>query len=193
MELIIIAVVLLLPVLYAIATYNTLVALRNHISEAWSNVDTELKRRYELVPNLVATVKGYARHEQETLERVVELRNRCMADSGSVSHQEGTEKQLVGAVQKLLALAEGYPDLKADRHFLELQKELVNTEDRIQAARRFYNGNVRDYRNKCEAFPSNLIAGMFSFKPHDFFNVDPAVRTAPNLREALNNESISNE
>ncbi|VGO21334.1 LemA family protein [Pontiella sulfatireligans] len=181
MELIIVAVVLLMPVVYAIATYNTLVALRNHISEAWSNVDTELKRRYELIPNLVSTVKGYAAHERETLERVVELRNQCAADHGSVSHQEGTEKQLVGAVQKLFALAEGYPKLKADQNFLELQKELVNTEDRIQAARRFYNGNVRDYRNKCEAFPSNLVAGLFSFKPRDFFDVDPAVRENPSL------------
>ncbi|MBT8041538.1 MAG: LemA family protein [Pontiella sp.] len=182
MELIIIVVVLVLPILYVIATYNTLVALRNHISESWSNVDTELKRRYELIPNLVETVKGYAKHERETLERVVELRNTCMADTGSVHHQEGTEKQLVGGVQKLLALAEAYPDLKADQNFMQLQQELVNTEDRIQAARRFYNGNVRDYRNKCEAFPSNLIAGMFNFKPHDFFDVDPAVRDAPEVK-----------
>jgi LemA protein len=181
MELILIAVVALLPLVFVIATYNTLVALRNHISEAWSNVDTELKRRYELIPNLVETVKGYARHERETLERVVELRNTCAADTGSVSHQEGSEKQLVLAVQKLLAVAEAYPDLKANTGFLKLQKELVNTEDRIQAARRFYNGNVRDYRNKCEAFPSNVVAGMFSFKPRDFFNVDPVVRNAPSL------------
>lgn len=179
MELIILIVILLLPLLYIVATYNTLVALRNHISEAWSNVDTELKRRYELIPNLVSTVKGYAAHERETLERVVELRNTCMADTGSVRHQEGSEKQLVGAVQKLLAVAEAYPDLKSDHNFLELQRELVNTEDRIQAARRFYNGNVRDYRNKCEAFPSNLVAGIFSFKPRDFFDVDPAVREVP--------------
>ncbi len=187
MELIIIAVVLLLPLIYAIVIYNTLVALRNHIAEAWSNVDTELKRRYELIPNLVETVKGYAKHERETLERVIELRNTCMADTGSVSHQEGTEKQLVAGVQKMLALAEAYPDLKADQNFMQLQKELVNTEDRIQAARRFYNGNVRDYRNKCEAFPSNLIAGMFSFQPRDFFDVDPAVREAPSLQGSFSN------
>lgn len=182
MELIIVAVVLLLLTVYIVTTYNTLVTLRNHISEAWSNVDTELKRRYELIPNLVSTVRGYAKHEHATLDRVVELRNTCMSDHGSVSHQEGTEKQLVGAVQKLLAVAEAYPDLKADRTFLELQKELVNTEDRIQAARRFYNGNVRDYRNKCEAFPSNLIAGLFGFKPRDFFDVDPAVREVPHVK-----------
>ena len=179
MNLIIAGVVLLLPVVYIVATYNTLVALRNHISEAWSNVDTELKRRYELIPNLVAAVKGYAAHERETLERVVELRNTCMADHGSVHHQEGTERQLVLALRQLLAVAEDYPDLQASKNFLVLQEELVNTEDRIQAARRFYNGNVRDYENIREGFPSNLVAGLFGFGPHDFFNVDPAVREAP--------------
>jgi len=182
--LMIISVVLLLPVVYIIATYNTLVTLRNHISEAWGNVDTELKRRYELIPNLVSTVQGYATYEQDTLERVVKLRNSCMADTGSVIHQEGSEKQLVAGVQKLLAVAEAYPDLKADQNFLQLQEELVNTEDRIQAARRFYNGNVRDYRNTCEAFPSNLVARMFHFKLHDFFNVDPAVRAVPHVQRS---------
>ena len=181
MELIIIGVVALFPVVFVVTTYNTLVALRNHISEAWSNIDTELKRRYELIPNLVATVKGYAKHERETLEQVIKLRNQCVADHGSVQHQEGTEKQLVSAMQKLMAVAEAYPDLKADKNYLQLQKELVNTEDRIQAARRFYNGNVRDYKNKCEVFPCNVIAGMFGFKLRDFFNVDPAIRETPIL------------
>ncbi|WP_372795611.1 LemA family protein [Pontiella sp.] len=181
MGLIVLVIVLLLPVIWMIATYNTLVALRNHIAESWSDVDTELQRRYELIPNLVETVKGYARHERETLEKVIELRNQCRADRGSIAHQAGSEKQLVSGVQRLMAIAEDYPDLKADQNFMQLQKELVNTEDRIQAARRFYNGNVRDYRNKCEAFPSNLIAGGFDFKPHDFFDVDPAVREAPQL------------
>ncbi len=173
--------IVLPPVVFVVATYNTLVALRNHIGESWADVDTELKRRYELIPNLVETVKGYAKHERETLERVVELRNQCAADHGSVVHQAGTEKQLVAGVQRLLAVAESYPELKADRNFLQLQQELVNTEDRIQAARRFYNGNVRDYRNKCESFPSNLIAGLFHFEAHDFFDVDPAVREAPQV------------
>ena len=183
MELLYISIaVIAVPLIYVVTTYNSLVALRNHIADAWSNVDTELTRRYDLIPNVVQTVKGYAKHEQETLARVVELRKTCMADHGSVSHQEGTEKELVIAVQKLLAVAEDYPDLKADAHFLELQKELVNTEDRIQAARRFYNGNVRDYRNKCESFPSSLIAGQFGFESRDFFDVDPAVRAAPLLQ-----------
>ncbi|MDF7801563.1 LemA family protein [Pontiellaceae bacterium B1224] len=185
MELIIIAVILLLPIIYVIVTYNTLVALRNHISESWSDVDTELQRRYELIPNLVTTVKGYAKHEQETLEHIITLRNECQADRGSIHHQEGTEKKLVAGMQKLMAIAEAYPDLKADQHFMQLQKELVNTENRIQAARRFYNGNIRDYRNKTEAFPSNLIANGFGFKPHDFFNVDPAMRENPEVK--LNN------
>jgi LemA protein len=171
--------ILLIVVIYITSVYNALVRLRNYISDAWSNVDTELLRRYELIPNLVAAVKGYAAHERETLERVIELRNTCVADTGSVRHQEGTEKQLVVAMQKLLAVAESYPDLKADRNFLELQKELVNTEDRIQAARRFYNGNVRDYRNLREGFPSNLVANWFSFQDASFFDVEPSVRIAP--------------
>ena len=182
LTIVIVVVAVLLPVIYITATYNSLVALRNHISDSWSNVDTELMRRYELIPNLVAAVKGYAAHERETLQRVIELRNTCMADHGSVRHQEGTERQLVSAVQKLLAVAEAYPDLKANENFLELQKELVNTEDRIQAARRFFNGNVRDYRNLCEGFPSVLIANLFGFERRDFFDVDPAVRKAPSVQ-----------
>lgn len=178
---IIAAVVLLLPLIYVITTYNALVALRNHIAEAWSNIDTELKRRYELIPNLVGTVKGYAKHERETLDSVIQLRNLCAADQGSVSHQEGTERQLVGAVQKLLAVAERYPELKANENFLQLQRELVNTEDRIQAARRFYNGNVRDMRNQCERFPGSIVASLFHFQPQDFFDVDPAVREVPGI------------
>ena len=182
---IILGLAFLLPLIYVITTYNTLVALRNHIAEAWSNIDTELKRRYDLIPNLVETVKGYAKHERETMEKVIELRNLCAADRGSVSHQEGTERQLVGAVQKLLAVAEAYPDLKANTNFLELQHELVNTEDRIQAARRFYNGNVRDMRNQCESFPSRIVASLFHFQPQDFFDVDPAVREAPSVKGAF--------
>lgn len=173
--------VVLLPLVYIVATYNRLVALRNHIQDAWANIDTELNRRYDLIPNLVAAVKGYAAHERETLKQLIELRNTALADHGSVSHQEGTEAQLVRAIRKLIAVAEAYPDLKADQNFLELQRELVNTEDRIQASRRFYNGNVRDFRNLSESFPSNLIASWFSFESADFFNVDPAVRAVPEV------------
>jgi len=180
--LIIIAGIILLPVVFVIAQYNALVALKNYIRESWSNVDTELKRRYDLIPNLVAVVKGYAAHERALLERVTELRNRCAANNGSPSEQAVDEKQLVDSLKQLLVVVENYPQLKADQNFLKLQTELVNTEDRIQAARRFYNGNVRDYRNKCETFPSNLVANLFGFKSEgDFFSVPPSVQEVPNV------------
>jgi LemA protein len=180
--LIVVAVVVLLPVVYMVAQYNALVALKNYIRESWSNVDTELKRRYDLIPNLVAVVKGYAAHERVVLERVTELRNRCVANNGSPSEQAVDEKQLVDSLKQLLVVVENYPQLKADQNFLKLQTELVNTEDRIQAARRFYNGNVRDYRNKCETFPSNLVANLFGFKSEgDFFSVPPSVLEVPNV------------
>jgi LemA protein len=180
--LIVITAIILLPVIFVVAQYNALVALKNYIRESWSNVDTELKRRYDLIPNLVAVVKGYAAHERDTLERVTELRNRCVANNGSPSEQAVDEKQLVDSLKQLLVVVENYPQLKADQNFLALQKELVNTEDRIQAARRFYNGNVRDYRNKCETFPSNLVANMFGFKSEgDFFSVPPSVQDVPNV------------
>lgn len=179
--LIVIGVVFLLPIIYVILTYNTLVSLRNHIRDAWGNIDTELKRRYDLIPNLVATVKGYAAHEKEIFNRVTELRAQCLAGRGNVQQQTMNEVQLVGALQQLLGVVENYPKLKADQNYLELQKELVNTEDRIQAARRFYNGNVRDYRNKCETFPSSIIAGMFGFQLQDYFQVSPSVREVPDV------------
>jgi LemA protein len=180
--LIICAVIVLLPVVFVIAQYNALVALKNYIRESWSNVDTELKRRYDLIPNLVAVVKGYAAHERAVLERVTELRNRCVANNGSPSEQAVDEKQLVDSLKQLLVVVENYPQLKADQNFLKLQTVLVNTEDRIQAARRFYNGNVRDYRNKCETFPSNMVANLFGFKSEgDFFSVPPSVQEVPNV------------
>ena len=179
--LILLGVVLLLPLIWFIVQYNALVGLRNHIAESWSNVDTELKRRYDLIPNLVATVKGYAAHERALLERVVELRNRCAANHGPVTDQARDEGQLVDALKQMFVLVEGYPELKADQNFLKLQGELINTENRIQAARRFYNGNVRDYRNKCESFPSNLVANLFGFQAHEFFSVPPSVAQVPNV------------
>jgi len=171
----------LFPAVYIILTYNTLVALRNHISDAWADIDTELKRRYDLIPNLVAAAKGYAAHEKELFEKITELRSRCMGNQGAAAAQAEDENRLVDVLKRLLLVVENYPQLKADRHFLALQKELVNTEDRIQAARRFYNGNVRDYRNKCETFPSSLIAAAFRFEAHDFFNVEPSTRQAPEV------------
>ncbi len=174
-------VVSVVPGVYVVLQYNAFVGLRHHIRESWSNIETELKRRYDLVPNLVAVVKGYAEHERAVLERVIELRNRAAANHGAVASQSSDEQQLVGELRHLLAVVENYPDLKADRHFLDLQKELVNTEDRIQAARRFYNGNIREYRTKREAFPTNIIATVFAFGPLDYFEVDPAVRAHPGL------------
>jgi LemA protein len=182
--LIILLVVLLLPVVYVVVQYNWLVSLRNYISESWSNVDTELKRRYALIPNLVATVKGYAAHEREVLERVTQLRERCVANNGSPAEQAKDETQLVDALKQMLVVVENYPQLKADQQFLKLQQELITTENRIQAARRFYNGNVRDYRNKCETFPSNLVAQMFGFQPQEFFSVPPSVKEVPDVEFA---------
>ena len=177
--LILLGAILLVPALFVIVQYNGLVTLKNHIRDAWANVDAELKRRYDLIPNLVATVKGYAAHEREVLERVTELRNRCAASHGSPAQQAVDENQLVDALKRLLIVVENYPQLKADQHFLKLQEELINTEDRIQAARRFYNGNVRDFRNRCEAFPSNMVASLFGFRPEEFFSVEPAVKEVP--------------
>jgi LemA protein len=182
--LIILVVVVLLPVVWVIVQYNWLVSLRNYINESWSNVDTELKRRYDLIPNLVATVKGYAAHEREVLERVTQLRERCVANNGSPDEQARDEVQLVDALKQMLVVVENYPQLKADQRFLKLQQELITTENRIQAARRFYNGNVRDYRNKCETFPSNLVAQMFGFKAQEFFSVPPSVKEVPDVEFA---------
>ena len=170
----------LIPILWVVVQYNSLVGLRNFIAESWSNVDTELKRRYDLIPNLVATVKGYAAHEREVLERVIELRNRCAANHGAVADQARDENQLVDALKRLFVLVENYPQLKADQHFLKLQTELINTENRIQAARRFYNGNVRALNTRIELFPSNLVAGIFNFTPEEYFEIDSAVeRSVP--------------
>lgn len=163
-----------------IAMYNRLVRLRNQCRESWSGIDTELKRRYELIPNLVGVVKGYAKHEQDTLRAVTEARARAVASTGSPGSQAADENVLVGEVRRLFAVSERYPDLKANDQFLRLTAELVNTEDRIQAARRFYNANVRDYNTRIEVFPSNLIAGAFGFRPEEFFEVeDSGIRAAP--------------
>jgi LemA protein len=178
MALLIVGVPVLLLFIWFIATYNRFVQLRNHCTEAWSNIDTELKRRYELIPNLVATVKGYAAHERGLLEEVTRLRAACAQNNGPVGEQATSERALVAALGKVFVLAERYPELKASANFLALQEELTNTEDRLQAARRFFNGNVRENNNLVESFPSNLVANMFSFTLRDFFEVEPAVRGA---------------
>jgi len=171
-------VVFLLIVL--IALYNGLVSIRNHCDEAWSNVDTELKRRYDLIPNLVNTVKGYASHEKDLIEKVVEMREQAVGNTGSLASQAQDEIQLQKALGQLMVRLENYPDLKASSNFLELQQELANTEDRIQASLRFFNGNIRENNNKVQQFPSNVIAGMFSFALREFFELD-----VPEAREPV--------
>lgn len=178
----VIAAPLILIAIWFIATYNRLIRLRQHIRDSWSQIDVELKRRYELIPNLVETVKGYATHEQETLEGVVQLRNKAMANHGPASSQAADESELVRGLGKLFALAESYPNLKADANFRELQQELANTEDRIAAARRFYNGNVREMNALVEMFPSNFVARSFGFQQSDYFELDSeAERVVPRV------------
>lgn len=159
---------------WAVLNYNLLVRTRQQVRESWSGIDTELKRRYDLIPNLVTTVKAYAAHEREALEEVTNARARASASHGSPAAQAADEKPLVDSMRRLFAVVERYPDLKASGNFLSLQEELANTEDRIQAARRFYNANVRDLNTRIEVFPSNLIAGMFRFAPAEFFEVETA-------------------
>ncbi|MDD5200011.1 MAG: LemA family protein [Terrimicrobiaceae bacterium] len=170
------------PALYAMVQYNALVSLRNHIRESWSDIDTELKRRYDLIPRLVEVARAYAAHERQIFERVIALRDRCAANQGPVSSQVGDETELVRSLQSFLATVEAYPELKANAQFRSLHAELVNTEDRIQAARRFYNGNVRDYSNKRESFPGSIVASLFSFAPAALFSVEPAVREGPSVQ-----------
>ena len=179
---IVVVAALLLPLVWVLASYNRIVRLRQHIRESWAGIDVELKRRYDLIPNLVETVRGYARHERETLERVVELRNRASANSGTAESQAADESELMRSVGQLFALAEGYPGLKADRQFLELQKELSNTEDRIAAARRFYNGNVREMNQLVQMFPTSLIASVFGFGRESYFELsNDAERVVPRV------------
>jgi LemA protein len=146
------------------------------VEEAWSDIDVQLKRRYDLIPNLVETVKGYAAHEQGTLQKVVEARNAAMAaqQTGDAKKQAEAENVLSGTLKSIFALAESYPNLKANENFLELQRELTDTEDKIQAARRFYNGNVRDFNTKLQVFPTNIIGNMLGFKSREFFEVADA-------------------
>ena len=166
-----------LALIYVVGTYNQLVRLRQQVRESWSGTDTELRRRYDLIPNLVSTVGGYADHERRTLEWVIEARNRAVASTGSPQSQARDENVLIGALRQLFAVVEGYPQLKANQNFLALQTELANTEDRIQAARRFYNANVRDLNTRIEVFPSNAVAGLFKFAHEEFFEIeDVAVR-----------------
>jgi LemA protein len=175
-------VVVLLAIVWMVTVFNKLTRLNNQCRESWSNVDTELKRRYDLIPNLVTVVSAYARHERETLESVTQARNQAVASTGSPSSQARDENILVGALRQLFAVVEQYPNLKADRHFLDLQQQLVDTEDRIQAARRFYNGNVRDFNTRLEIFPSNFVGRLCGFEREDFFEIEQTeIRIAPKV------------
>lgn len=182
-------------VLYAISAYNSLVRMRNMVEESWRQVDVELNRRYELIPNLVNTVKGYARHESGTLENVIRLRNQAagMGGQGHATEQRAqAEEQLSTAVRQLMVTVEAYPDLKANANFVELQRQLADTEDRIAAGRRYYNANVRNYNTRIESFPTSLLAGMFRFERASYFEVnDAAVRTAPTVSFDDANPAVS--
>ena len=167
-------------VLWLILTYNRLITLSNRTKEAWSDIDVQLKRRYNLIPNLVETVKGYATHERELFERVTKARVLAMG-AQTIKEKGEAENMLSGTLKSLFAVAENYPDLKASTNFLELQRELRDTEDKIQASRRFYNGNVRDLNIKIESFPTNIIAGLLGFKKRDFFEAEGGEREVPKV------------
>jgi len=172
-----VAIVVLL-IVYVVISYNRLVSLRNRIENGWAQIDVQLKRRHDLIPNLVETVKGYATHERETLDAVIRARNSAMAASGP-QDQAAAENVVTGALKSVFALSEAYPDLKANENFLNLQEELTGTEGRIAYARQYYNDAVFDYNTKIQSVPSNLIANQFSFNQRQYFEVDDASR--PNV------------
>ena len=175
LALIIILVIVVLVGLYAVFSYNGLVSLRNRIENAWAQIDVQLKRRYDLIPNLVETVKGYASHERETLDAVIEARNAGMNASGPHDQAEA-ENQITGALKSLFALSEAYPDLKANQNFAQLQEELTGTEGRIAYARQFYNDTVYRYNTKIQSFPSNVLANAFHFSEREYFEADDESR-----------------
>lgn len=180
--LIILAAIVLIPLIWLVVTYNRFAGLRQHIRESWSGIDVELKRRYDLIPNLVNTVKGYAAHERDVLERVIALRNKAASNHDSAESQARDESSLMIAMKQLFALVESYPQLKSDANFLMLQRELAITEDRIAAARRFFNGNVREMNQLCRMFPTNIVGSMFGFHPETFFELSSeAERVVPHV------------
>lgn len=164
-------IVLAVLVVGAVMVYNGLIRSRNRVDEAWSDIEVQLKRRYDLIPNLVETVKGYAKQESSVLENVTKARNMAMG-AGSMQEKLKDENMLSGALKSLFAVAEAYPDLKSNTNFMQMQRDLTDTEDKIQAARRFYNGTVRDYNTQLQVFPTNLFASMFSFTAREFFDID---------------------
>lgn len=169
-------IVLAIVVIWVIVIYNGLITLKNRVEESWSDIDVQLKRRFDLIPNLVSTVKGYAAHESGTFEKVIAARNAAMSamSGGDIKEAAAAENALSGTLKSLFALTENYPELKANQNFLELQRELTDTEDKIQASRRFYNGNARDFNIKIELFPNNMIAGVLNFAKREFFEAEEA-------------------
>ncbi len=173
---------IVLIVLYVIFIYNRLVSLRQTVSQSWSDISVQLKQRHDLIPNLVETVKGYAAHERDVLNEVVTLRNRAAANHGPAGEQAVDETALALGVKHLFAVAENYPQLRADAHFLALQEELAVTEDRLAAARRFFNGNVRELNQLCDSFPTNIVAGMFGIERGSYFELSSeAERVVPRI------------
>jgi len=172
-------IVVLIVVAWAVVLYNRFITLINNAKEAWADIDVQLKRRYDLIPNLVNTVKGYAKHESQAFEKVSAARSAAMGAT-SVADKATNENLLTGALKSIFAIAEAYPDLKANQNFLELQRELSDTENKIQSARRFYNGNVRDLNIRVESFPSNIIASMFNFGKMEFFELAETEAAARN-------------
>ncbi|MBU4284785.1 LemA family protein [Patescibacteria group bacterium] len=177
----IILIVVAAIVLWVIAVFNGLIRLKNRTNEAWSDIDVQLKRRYDLIPNLIETVKGYAAHEKQTFESVTNARTKAMGAQG-IEEKGKAENALSGTLKTLFAVAENYPQLKANENFLQLQNELSDTENKIQAARRFYNGNVRDLNIKIETFPSRIVAGMLGFKKREFFEAEAGEKEAPQVK-----------
>jgi LemA protein len=180
--LIVIIAILVLLALYAIFAYNGLIRRRNQIENAWSQIDVQLKRRLDLIPNLVETVKGYAAHERETLDNVIRARNAAMAAPDTPNAQAAANNQITGALRQLFALGEAYPDLKANQNFLALQEELTATEGRVAYARQFYNDSVLDYNNKLQQFPTMIFARMLKFERREYFEADEAARTVPTVQ-----------
>lgn len=171
-------IVLIVLVVWVVSLYNRLVRLVNTAKEAWADIDVQLKRRYDLIPNLVETVKGYAKHESNAFEKVTQARAAAMGAS-SLADKSQAEATLAGALKSVFAIAEAYPELKANQNFLSLQNDLKDTEDKVQSSRRFYNGTVRDLNTSVEVFPGNMIAGMFHFSKMEFFQLDDAAQREP--------------
>ena len=173
--------IIVIVVLWIIAVFNGLIRLKNRTNEAWSDIDVQLKRRHDLIPNLIETVKGYAAHEKGLFEKVTEARTKAIGAQG-IAEKGEAENVLTGTLKSLFAVAENYPDLKANQNFLQLQEELSDTENKIQAARRFYNGNARDLNIKIETFPSRIIAGMLGFKKREFFAAEEGEKAVPQVK-----------